>query len=295
MKRLLPILLFLISAYQVQAQSDNDFKTDKAKNKTFETFKDTRVINTHSVETLKKRKLDIRIGHRFGDIGGGWPTLYGLENSTDVLIGGEYGVTDDLTVGIARTKGAGPLKALMTGIVKYKIFEQSLEGGSPITVTALGVATVSTMTKSDNPALLNFFEKSAHRWSYAAQLIIARKFGERFSLQFIPGYLHRNIVLFDDENDLLSLGFATRIQLTKVMGLIIDYTIPVSEFRSAEDSGFHNPLGIGLEFDTGGHVFQLNFTNATGIVETDYIPYTQSNWGDGEFRMGFTISRLFNL
>ncbi len=294
MKQFITIFLLFLFVFQIQAQTDKEDRS-KADNKVFETFKDTRVINTHSVETLKKRKLDIRIGHRFGDINDGWETLYGLENSTDVLIGGDYGVTDKLTVGLGRTKGSGPLKALMSGTVKYKIFEQAKQGGSPFTVTALAVATASTMKKSDNPALLNYFEKSSHRWSFAFQVMIAKKFGERFSLQFIPGYVHRNIVLFEDENDILTAGFAARIQLTKVMGLILDYTIPLSAYRSESENGYHHPLGIGLEFDTGGHVFQLNFTNATGIMETDYIPNTQSSWGDGEFRMGFTISRLFNL
>lgn len=293
MKQSITILFLFLFVFQIHAQEDK--QEDKADNKVFETFKDTRVINTHSVETLKKKKLDIRIGHRFGDISDGWETLYGLENSTDVLIGADYGVTDKLTIGIGRTKGSGPLKALISGSAKYKIFEQVKKGGSPFTVTALAISTVSTMKKSDNPALLNYFEKSAHRWSFAFQLMIAKKFGERLSLQFIPGYVHRNIVLFEDENDILTAGFAARIQLTKVMGLIVDYTLPLSAYRSDSENGYHNPLGIGIEFDTGGHVFQLNFTNATAIMETDYIPNTQSNWGDGEFRMGFTISRLFNL
>ncbi len=294
MKHFITILFLFLAFFQIQAQSDV-MEEDKDNNTVFETFKDTRVINTHSVETLKKRKMDIRIGHRFGDIVDGWETLYGLENSTDVLIGADYGFTDKLTVGIGRTKGSGPLKALISGTVKYKLFEQKKSGGSPFTITALGVATASTMKKSDNPALLNYFDKSAHRWSFAFQVMIAKKFGERFSLQFIPGYVHRNLVVFEDENDIMTAGFAARVQLTKVMGLIVDYTFPLSAYRSDSENGYHNPLGIGLEFDTGGHVFQLNFTNATGIMETDYIPNTQSSWAEGQFRMGFTISRLFNL
>ncbi len=269
-----------------------------AQDKVFETFKDTRVINTHSVEVLKKRNLDFRIGHRFGDLlgdNGGWPTFYGLETAQDILFGLEYGISDQLTVGLSRTKGGGPLKQLINGTVKYRILQQSTgENAMPISLTVLGVGTVSTMKKSEDETLINFFEKSVHRTVYGGQLLIARKFSNRFSLQLVPSYIHRNIVPFGDTNGLFSLGVATRIQMTKVFGLIIDATLPISGTRP-EGIDYYAPIGLGLEIDTGGHVFQINFTNATGISEADYIPYTTANWGDNEFRLGFTISRIFNL
>jgi len=269
-----------------------------AQDKVFETFKDTRVINTHSVEVLKHRNLDFRIGHRFGDLlgdNGGWPTFYGLEIAQDVLFGFEYGVSDQLTIGLSRTKGSGPLKQLINGTLKYRILHQSTgEKPMPVSLTVLGIGTFSTMQKSKDPDLINFFEETAHRLVYGGQILIARKFSSGFSLQLVPSYIHRNIVPFGDANGILSLGVATRIQMTKVFGLIVDATLPVSGSRP-EGTGYYMPLGVGLEIDTGGHVFQINFTNATGISEADYIPYTTSNWGDNEFRLGFTISRIFNL
>lgn len=269
-----------------------------AQDKVFETFKDTRVINTHSVEVLKKRNLDFRIGHRFGDLvgdNGGWKTFYGLETAQDILFGFEYGITDQLTVGLSRTKGAGPLKQLLNGTVKYRVLHQTEgENTMPISLTVLGIGTFSTMQKSEDETLINYFDKSAHRMVYGGQILIARKFSNRFSLQLVPSYIHRNVVPFGDANGLISLGVATRIQLTKVFGLIVDATLPILGDRP-EGVDFYAPIGVGLEVDTGGHVFQLNFTNATGISEADYIPYTTSNWGDNEFRLGFTISRIFNL
>lgn len=262
----------------------------------YQTFKDTRVINTHTIETVAKRKLDVRIGHRFGDLfgdGGGWATFYGLESAADILFNFEYGISDKLTVGIGRTKGAGPLRRLVCPSVKYRILRQS-ENGSPISITAFTLATISTMPRSENPDALNNFDNTAHRTSYALQALIARKFGDRFSLQLIPSYVHRNLVPFDDQNGLVSLGFATRVQINRVFGIIFDATFPFSSLRTSEN-GYYAPIGIGLEIDTGGHLFQVNFTNARGIMETDYIPYTTSSWGDGQFRLGFTISRLFNL
>ena len=268
------------------------------------TFKDTRIINTHSVETLPKRKLDVRIGHRFGDFAGdngGFQTLFGLENATDVLIGAEYGVSNNFTIGLYRSKGAGSypngspgLRQLLNGIVKYRIIRQGKDKGSPVTLTFVGVSSLSTAEKVEgNPDIIRSFPKFVHRMANTGQLLIARKFSDAFSLQVIPSYTYRNLVAFDDENGIFSLGFATRVQVSKVIGILADATIPFQDYRSG--NGFYPAIGFGLEFDTGGHIFQLNFTNASAVMETDYIPYTTSNWGDGEFRLGFTISRLFNL
>jgi len=262
---------------------------------TYRTFKDTRVINTQSVELIKKHQLDMRIGHRFGDLAGdtgGWPTFYGLENASDVLIGLDYGVTDNLMVGLHRTKGAGPFKQLLTFNGKLKLMQQSEKNG--LSVALVGMTTLTTMESNSTVGSIANFEKFAHRLIYNGQLIFARKFSDGFSLQLTPGYTHRNIVDLDDQNGIFSIGLATRIQLTKVMGFIADLTMPISDIRTA-DNGYFMPLGFGLEFDTGGHVFQINLTNSTGLMETDYIPNTRSSWGEGQFRLGFTISRLFNL
>lgn len=269
-----------------------------------QTFKDSRVVNMQSVEVLPKRKLDIRIAHRFGDLlgdNGGWATFYGLETAADVMIGAEYGLTDKFTAGFYRTKGAGTLpdgqaglRAVLNGTFKYQLLKQA-RGGSPFTITALGVAGVSTSERiPDNPDIIRNFSQFSHRMAYHGQLMIASKLSDRIALQLVPGYTHRNIVPFQDENGLFSLGVGARVQISRILGIVGDFTLPFSDYRST-DNGFYPILGIGFEIDSGGHIFQLNFTNATGIMETDYIPYTTTNWLDGEFRFGFTISRLFNL
>ena len=265
---------------------------------TYQTFKDTRVINTHSVETLMKRKLDIRIAHRFGDLAGdngGWQTFYGLENAADIMFGVEYGITDNISLGLSRTKGAGPLKKLINTSLKWRFLRQKKDESMPVSMTAYGLWSISTMKQDTaNSEVLNNFPSFSHRSMYCGQLLIARKFSDVFSFQVIPSYVHRNLVPFNDDNGLFSLGFAMRLQLSKVVGIIMDATFPFSELRTSEN-GYYPPIGIGLEIDTGGHVFQINFTNAGGIMETDYIPYTTSDWSKGQFRLGFTISRTFNL
>lgn len=270
------------------------------------TFKDRRVINTQSVETLGKRRLDVRISHRFGDIAGeagGYETLFGLDNASDILIGAEYGLTDRLDIGLARTKGAGRmpdgtagLRQLLNATVKWRFLGQTEDDSTPLTLAFAGLTSMSMAKKAgEDESALNSFPKFAHRFAYHAELLIARRFSPGFSLQLSPAYTYRNLVPNGDENGLFSLGVAARLQLSRVFGLIADATVPFSEGRLSGEEGFYLPFGIGLEIETGGHVFQVNFTNATGIVPTDYIPYTTSSWADGAFRLGFTISRIFNL
>ncbi len=266
------------------------------KSKVYKTFKDTRVINSHSSETLPAGKLDFRIGHRFGDIAGvsgGWPTFYGFESSSDVLTGFEYGLTNKFMVGINRCKGSGPLKQNVNGLAKLKFFDQEVDGNTSFTFSLLGLATYSTMQKSTSEGVLNFFAKSAHRFSYHVELVAGRKFSERFSFQVSGGVTHRNIVASNDQNSIVSIGAASRIQISKSIGLILEAKKPISNTRNGLE---FMPIGVGFEWETGGgHVFQMNLTNATGISETDYIPYTNSDFRKGEFRLGFTISRLFSI
>jgi hypothetical protein len=274
-----------------------------AQNEVYQTFKDRWVINSQSVETLPQRKLDARIAHRFGDFAGdagGWPTLYGLENAADVSIGFEYGITNQLTAGLARSKGAGPMRQLVTGSLKYKIFTQA-EGEKPLSLAVLGMTSISTTKRSSDPSSVNYFEVFAHRMVHHVSVLAARKFSDVFSLQLSTGLTHRNAVPAGDENNIVHTGAALRVQVTKVLGIIGDVTLPLNGNQSPftksilASTNYQVPFGIGFEFDTGGHVFQLNFTNATGIMPTDYIPYTRSDWAEGQFRIGFTISRIFNL
>ncbi len=280
-------------------------QTDADPSYVYRTFKDSRVINVHSVETLPAHKMDIRISHRFGDLAGkngGWSTFFGLENATDVLIGAEYGFTDHLTVGLYRAKGAGVtpqgdagLRQLVNGIFKYRLLRQTTDDRVPLTLSGgltVSMSTASKIEGSEN--LIRSFPQFSHRFAFHGQLMMARKFSESVSLQFTPGYTHRNLVPFAGENGIFSLGLAARVQLSRTYGLIADATFPFAE-TYATDNGYYPAIGFGLEIDTGGHVFQVNLTNATAIMETDFIPYTTSNWSQGEFRIGFTISRLFNL
>lgn len=287
------LFLLLICSCTLSAQRERVYRT----------FKDTRVVNVHSVETLPKGKLDVRISHRFGDMfgdDGGFKIFYGLETAEDVAIGAEYGFTDNFNMGIYRAKGAGRTPESNSGlrqnlnlVAKLRFLHQETEG-FPFSATVVGTVTMSTAQKiDDNVDLVQSFPKFAHRMAFNGSLVLAKKMKD-LSLQVIPGITHRNLVPFAGENTIFSLGGAARYQVSRVMALVADVTVPFSNTITS-DNGYSIPVGFGLEWDTGGHVFQLNFTNATGLFETDYIPYTITSWGEGEFRMGFTISRWFNL
>ena len=150
-------------------------------------FKDRKVINSFSTETLSKRMLDFRVGHRFGDLAGdngGWETFYGLESAQDVLIGFDYGVTDNLLVGLNRTKGAGPLRMLVNSYLKYKIAGQKNRDENPLAVSFVAMNSISTMPKSEETSAINNFPKFVHRMIHHFEMIVAKKFSERVSLQF---------------------------------------------------------------------------------------------------------------
>jgi len=266
--------------------------------KVYRTFNDTRVISGHSVETLEKGKMDIRISHRFGDLVGdfgGMQTFYGLEDVADVRIACEYGISNDFSIGLGRSKGAGPYRQIVDGYLKYKILGQKSDNSMPFTLTAVATTTAATSPASEDLTSPTSYQEVAHRFAYTTSLIIGRKFNDRFSMQLSPTYVHRNYVVFDDQNGIIAIGAAARLKLSKVIGLIAEYHHLLPYNRVTSTGTYFNPIGLGIEFDTGGHVFQVNFTNSRGLLATEFLPSTSSDILEGQFRLGFTISRGFKL
>lgn len=269
------------------------------------TFKTTRIINSQSTEILHKRELDFKVDHRFGDIAGtrgGAASFFGLDNSTDIRIGFDYGISKNLNIGIGRSKGATRVSQLYNINIKYILLRQTTDGKSPLSISvynSLTIPGVKADTENNNGA--TSYRQFSDRLNISAQLIIARKFGSNLSLAFHPTYIRRNTTAYyDNQKDMFALGVGGRLKVNKRMALMIDYFLPFRSEASKnkyknEITELYNPLGIGLEIETGGHVFNLNFTNATAIQEMQYIPETTTSWTKGEFRWGFTISRRFSL
>lgn len=266
----------------------------QAQEKTDYIYKDRRIINSWSTEVLPKRILDFRVGHRFGDVtgsSGGWETFYGLENSTDVLIGFDYGLTDKITIGVSRAKGAGPLGQLVNGQLLWQIASRGTD--RPASLGLMGMATMSTMAKSTNPSALSYFPKFEHRFIYYGEFVAAKRFARWLSGSLGLNYVHRNYVGLNAETDLFGVTVGGRIQVSRSISIIAEATYPISVNLSKDDN-YYFPLGFGLEWETGGgHIFQINLINSKGMIETDYIPYSTSSWEDGGVRLGFTISRKF--
>jgi len=261
-----------------------------------ETFTGTRVINGHSVETLKGRILEFRIEHRFGDIAGtngGVQQFFGFDQAADIRFAFEYGLSDKWMIGLGRSKGTGsPYRSLVDGFTKYRILTQNKDK-MPLSLAAMGSAYISYQQASDDLTQVISYPKFTHRMAYSAQLIAARKFGEKLSVQIMPTYVHRNLVTNDDVNGLFSLGGAVNYKFSKNYGLIVEY------YQNFNPSGLRenmkNSLGVAFEWTTNGHNFKMNFTNSRGFGEAQFIPYTTSDWLAGEFRFGFSISRKFKL
>lgn len=282
-------LLFLILSFQfINAQTDDmlDLLGEDEPEIEFvsNAFKSSRVINGQSMEMIPKGALDFRILHRFGELSGGAYEAFGLDQAS-MRMGFDYGVFHNLTLGIGRStfKKEGDVFA------KWRIVQQS-KGARVMPVSILYVTGLTCDgLKFTDTTIENYFTS---RLGFYHQVIIGRKFSNSFTLQVSPTLVHRNLVeKISDENDLYALGVGGRIKLTQRLALTGDYFYVFNN----TDTTAYNPLSIGIDIETGGHVFQLHFSNTTGMNERAFISETQGQWGKGEIRFGFNLSRMFQL
>ncbi len=245
------------------------------------TFKSARLINGHSIETRTNGVLDFVISHRFGRVNTGIDELFGIDNA-NIRFGLEYGITDDLNVGVGRSS----FEKVYDGFIKYKVLKQSND--MPITFTALASAVSQTL---DFPNDGRDY-RSEHRYAYTVQGMIARKFNSSVSFQISPTWIHRNLVRTEeDANDLISVGLGGRVKLNNRVSINAEY---FPQFTDKSDQ-FQNAIAIGFDIETGGHVFQLHVTNAQQMNEPGFIGETTGDFLDGDIHFGFNISRVFNL
>lgn len=248
-------------------------------------FKSTRVVNGHSMEFLGKGVLDLRILHRFGQVDQGLKQLFGLDQAS-MRMGLDYGISNNLMVGFGRST----YKKELDGFFKFAPIRQSTGHHSfPVSIILVGGMTVNTLPWED-PTRTNYFSS---RLAYYFQGIIGRKFNEVFTLQISPTVVHTNLVTgATDPNDVYSMGVGGRIKLTKRIALTADYFYRIN---TRGDEGFYDPLSIGIDIETGGHVFQLHLSNTPGMNERAFINETTNSWANGEIRFGFNLSRVFQV
>lgn len=308
MKSIKLIIVFLFFCATLVAQDDTDLmkQLEKDSNKTSyttATFKSTRLITGHTIETPGKGILDVRILHRFAPINRGLYDFFGLDYAS-MRLGFDYGITNNIMVGIGRSTWQKTYDALF----KIKILKQSTGAvNMPVTLTFVSTfATRSDLARKDtlnNRILINF----ADRTSFSEQLIVSRKFSNNFSLQFMPIFIFNhnkidsintytknkdNIVYGQKRKNTFALGFGGRLKVSKRVAINLEYYYQMPD---AKPGIRFNSLSLGVDIETGGHIFQMHFTNSNGMTEKSFITDTDDKWRDGYIRFGFNISRVFKV
>jgi hypothetical protein len=289
MKILIPAACFTFLSCSLFAQDDlmklmdaEITDTEKAEFTTA-TFKTTRIINGHSVENVAPGVLDLRISHRFGFISEGAYELFGLDQAS-MRIGFDYGLTNRWMIGLGRST----FQKQYDGFTKFKLFRQAA-AKMPVTISLTGSVMYKSL-KFEDPTRTNYTSSNV---VYSSQLLLGRKFSESLSLQLMPTLIHYNLVPgATDANDIFALGAGGRIKISKRISINAEYYYPLP---GSQFDGTENSLAIGFDIETGGHVFQLNFTNSTGMTERSFITETTGKFFRGDIHFGFTISRVFTV
>lgn len=246
-------------------------------------FKGTRVINSNSTEMVGKKNLDFRICHRFGRVNEGAYTLYGLDIATQRL-SFTYGLTDFINIEVGRSS----VYKMYDGTIKFRFMRQA-KGDSRRPLSMVYLANMAVQTQKVNTTPYYF----SNRLYYTHQLLISRKFNEHFSLQLMPTLIHRNLIDSQKyKNDVFSVGIAGRNKITRKTAITYEYFYVLPGQIS---SIYYNSLSLGFDIETGGHVFQLHFTNSMSMNEKGYITETDGSWKKGDIHFGFNISRIFYI
>ena len=313
-QRLLPagflfLLLFLGTSHWKGAAAQDDLLSlldaEQAKEPTYTmaTFKASRLINGQTIETISKNHLNFWISHRFGAVNSGFiANFFGLDEAK-IRLGLEYGLTDRWLVGAGRSS----LEKTYDLYTKYKVLRQS--NTVPVTVTAMagwGINTMPTgyIMESGSPMKFN---NNIERYSYWSQVLVARKFNEKLSLQLMPTLIHVNKV--EDPsipNQVFALGAGGRYKLNQRITLSAEYYYTLREMEDEDDDDdydeeggipypYRNALSFGVDIETGGHVFQFHLTNARGMVEKQFVGQNVGAWDKGDIFYGFNIARTFSL
>lgn len=247
------------------------------------TFKTTRVVIGQSSENLAKGNLNFIISHHFGKVNLGASEFFGLDQST-IRLGVEYGILDVLTIGVGRSS----FEKTIDGYVKYKILRQQ-KNKVPLSITYFADMTLNS-SKWKDPNRKNYFTS---KLAYVHQLIIGRKFNNYLSFQLVGSYIHKNLVERSiDQNDSFTLGLGGRCKISNRVTVNAEYHY-IMPGQTAKD--FNNSLSLGVDIETGGHVFQVFLTNSHPLFERGFLTETVGRWEKGDIMLGFNIVRTFTI
>lgn len=290
------VFIILLLPLSMFAQDDllADLEKDAVVDKTVTAaFKGLKVVNFESTKLADQKALYLVVSHRFGTVKNGFDDLFGLDNAV-TQIKFIYGVNEWLNLGVARSS----LQKKYGIHAKYRLMQQE-EDGFPLTIVGYNLITANTALDED---LYTNFEFS-DRLTYTTQLLFSRKVSRDLSLLLAPTFVHENLATrsvevlgngstlnFDEDNSQFAVGVGGRYKLTTRWSINMDYGLHLNRNNN---SNFKNPFSIGVDLETGGHVFQMHFTNAQAMFEEGFIVQGQGDWGDGDFFFGFNLSRVF--
>ena len=282
MKKYFTILILTISLCSF-AQEDllKELDTVQVPQVVEATFKGLKIVNFESTKLIEKGAFTFSVAHRFGSIKDGFDTFFGLDNAVTRL-NFIYGLTDAIDLSVSRSS----YQKLYDVALKYRLIKQEVNG-FPFTIVALNTLTVNSSLKKENLPNLSF----SNRMGYTLQLMFSRKVSSNFSYQLMPTVFHDNYVSVDTQsNTQYALGVGGRYKISKRMSLNFDYGYHLNRAKS---SPYNNPLGLGLDIETGGHVFQLLFSNAQAMNTNYMLSSASGDWSDGDIYFGFNLIRRF--
>lgn len=280
--------LFVFSQNDLLSEID----TIKVDTKVESAFKSLKIVNIESTKLAAKGDFYFIVAHRFDYLKNGFDDFFGLDNANTQLKF-LYGVKEWLTVHIARSG----FQETYDLALKYRLQTQQ-KGGFPLTLVGFSSVAVNSEMKEKNYPNMSF----SNRLSYVTQLLASRKFNDNFTLELAPAFFHENTIrdVFDDSgnpilpnpqsNSQFAVGVGARYKFTKRWSVNMDYA---THLNRTSESIYKNPLSIGVDLETGGHVFQMHFTNSRAMHETGYLGQTAGDWTKGEICFGFNLVRVF--
>ncbi len=287
-KPILFLLVLTLIVNKANAQDDLLYQLEtiyeSRSSKVQSTWKTVRLISGHSTRVMDPGVLNFVIGHRFGTVNMGVEEFWGLDDA-QTRLGFEYGLVKNLNIGIGRSS----YDKVVDGYLKYRLLQQTVNESVPLTLTLFSSMAIKTGDQAfSDPEFDNEFSQ---RLQYSYQLLIARKFSPKLSVQIMPSLIHRNTVTYADEpNDIYSIGVGGRFKISNRTSINAEY---YPQFNNTNE--FTNALSFGVDIETGGHVFQLHITNSRAMIEPGFIAETTGNWSEGDIHIGFNVARAFNL
>lgn len=280
MKRFLPALCLMFGFF-AHAQDDllNELDSTQVQD-TYASaaFKGLQVVTLQTTKMPAAKEWYVVVSHRFGTVKNGFDTFFGLDNATTKL-GAIYGVTNWLSASVSRHT----MLKMYEGSLKYRLARQS--AAFPFEVAGYSTLDINTFLEKEAYPKIEFSD----RLTYVQQLIVSRKFSDALSLELVPSFIHRNLrdAVNEKENQ-FSVGAGGRIKLTKRMSLNMEYAYNVDK-----PDYYKNPLSVGLDIETGGHIFQMVFSNSQAMTESGYLTNAAGDWSKGDFFFGFNLYRVF--